>query len=219
MRLARRRHQHRAPRIGPPRSPHPRRRPEALFCRSGSKSLTRRCPWLLYGSAASQMVFPGDEDGQKEPDSPSKRTQSQTQSKAPAAASAGERLRRKSERWGVFGAVFPRHRTAVQGNIGTMKGRESTALIFVLAGLVPVPAIHALSGRDKDVGARIKSAQDDSKSLPARPTQVHLARKSPRTARPHHSGITSKVSIFWLSRTTRRPMKRQCWLVTSMRSR
>src|SRR5216683_6625760 len=207
MRLARRRHQHRAPRIGPPRSPHPRRRPETLFCRSGSKSLTRRCPWLLYGSAASQMVFPGDEDGQKEPDSPSKQTQSQTQSKAPSAASAGERLRRKSERWGVFGAVFPRHRTAVQGNIGTMKG-ESTAPIFVLAWLVPWAfsprtrsvGIHALSGRDKDVGARIKSAQDDSKSFPARPTQVHLARKSPRTARPHHSGITSKVSIFWLSR-------------------
>src|SRR5712671_526837 len=59
-------------------------------------------------------------------------------------------------------------------NIGAMKGRESTALILVLAGLVP--AIHALSGRDKDVGARIKSAQDDSKSFPARPTQVHLAR-------------------------------------------
>ena len=35
MRVTRRRHQHRAPRTGPPRSPHPRRRSQALLCRCG----------------------------------------------------------------------------------------------------------------------------------------------------------------------------------------
>src|SRR5207245_8658083 len=35
---------------------------------------------------------------------------------------------------------------------------------------------------------------------------------------PHYRGITSSVSIFWLSRTTRRSMKREGWLVRSMRS-
>src|SRR5262245_11809877 len=35
MRIIGRRHQHRAPRTGPPRSPYPRRRPQTLFCDRG----------------------------------------------------------------------------------------------------------------------------------------------------------------------------------------
>jgi hypothetical protein len=53
---------------------------------------------------------------------------------------------------------------------------------FVLAGLVP--ATHALGRREKDVDARIKSAQDDLKSFPVSATQVVDA--DDLTASPSH---------------------------------
>jgi hypothetical protein len=63
------------------------------------------------------------------------------------------------------------------GKLFRRRREENLDAIFVLAGLVPWAfsprtrsvGIHALGGRKEDVDARIKSAQDDLKSLPESP--------------------------------------------------
>jgi len=63
----------------------------------------------------------------------------------------------------IKSSPLPRKRRAVRGNLAAVERRE-IATNLVLAGLDP--ATHALGrSKEKDVDARIKSAQDDFKSF------------------------------------------------------